>query len=198
MKIEEKTTQVLDPKKRRINIFIISILIAAIVGTIVVNYDWLKAYYAYVFKYEHFHKQDNVFVKRVPGNEHTLTGILVCRLIKPLSEEEIDTMTTNKEEKTKLKLNLKKNFVGNYVITTNEYISEFAQSTPVGNYVDHVILKTKDDQNNWVWENFAIVQPVKKALEDNDNYHPKTVLPSGYTYADSKYYVFPEGICKKQ
>ncbi len=139
----------------------------------------------------HFKRGDKVYVdKEIFGYEHNHYNFY--RLIRPISQQDIEDMTIDKLEKSTLK-NLIDPSLKPYLIRTEMSISSDTlnkyRSTYIGTYLYHKALNFKNYDTGKLFEDNAYaIEPeqhytVTSISPDDD------VLPKGYTWADKSMYL---------
>ncbi|WP_158824732.1 hypothetical protein [Mucilaginibacter lacusdianchii] len=145
-----------------------------------------KAYlaYYYVFEMPHLNTNDKLYVER------SNVGYNLMKLIRPMTDTEIDEMYISDEEKADLKLKRDPSMEP-YLYHVMDNVTAKSTKDAVAIYQSHEILNVMTDKHELVLINVFAVKPIKAALEIPDFTFDRYKLPEGYTYASNVYYGHP-------
>jgi hypothetical protein len=156
-------------------------------GLVYFNLNRLYVTYEYLFKLEHFSSGDKLYLVRP---EHAFD---LMRLVRPLTEDEIDKMDISDAEKAVLNLKIASGLKP-YLLYTRDYITADAKHSFVAYYISHDVMHTMTMEKTLVLTNVFAIKPTKSSLNlyTSDSWGENTKIPKGYTYANDTYYIYPE------
>ena len=177
-------------KSKRHKSWLVSISIVILIFIIgYLNFNKVYVAYAYLFKIDHFNAGDKMY-----ANQNGAIGL--CRIIRPLTDADIDTMQVSDTEKLRLQLSLK-DLPGPYFINVEDYVSTVEKSNYIGKYIGHEFLKTIATNKKMVIVNMLAFKPNAKAIGTTDIIH-EFKLPHGYTWANNTYYLYADIVSNKE
>lgn len=196
-------------KKNYTGWLIFVVVIILLFGSIFLNRTskgWFYLAYYYVVKFDHFNYGDKVYINKDYFSTYKkATGIGFYRLIRPLKDEEIDTILFMSDLKKNSLKHLNKS-LKNYAIECKVFIDKDSlgkyKTTNVGTYIDHKILNIKGfDENRKEFTglvHFYSVKPNKKILYiDPFPQFDNNEFPRNYTWANDTLYLMPFNLRSK-
>ena len=168
-------------RKKKSKGLIIGVLIIFLIGIVAYfNFEIIYTVYHYTFKVDSFKTGDKMY-----ANDHV--AINLCRLIRPLTKDDIDTMQVSDTEKLRLQLNLDDSLKP-YMINSGDYISTAGNSNYIGTYIQHEFATFAYQVKKRVYDNVFVIKPNNSMLEHSD--YGAEAMPKGYTWANNAYYVW--------
>lgn len=176
-------------KKNKFKAIIIGFSVILLLIVAYFNQNLLYVTYAYLFKMDSFNKGDKVYTV-----QHA--GFHLSRLIRPITQNDIDTMQVSDTEKLRLQLSLD-NSLKPYAIDVERYASAKGKTNYIGTYLEHRFLWTLADNKKRVLSNMIAVK-VSEKFPLYEGYSDNEALPKGYTWADGNYYLYIEYVTNKE
>lgn len=133
-----------------------------------------------------FNKGDSIYIS------HKFCETLY-RLVRPIVEQDIDTMKLSDADKNALKLKLNP-LAKPYLIMTGNCVSTTAKSKSIGQYIEQEKLTIHNPSNNTFHEStFYIIHPNKENLTIGESYYKEPGPSEGYIWANHNYYLSAKG-----
>ncbi|MFD1255709.1 hypothetical protein ACFQ3S_02790 [Mucilaginibacter terrae] len=172
-------------KKNKILFPIISIIVLSVLGY---YFRWHVNAFYYNLTHNHFKMGDKMYASDELFKDKNSTAVFLYRIVRPLTEKDIDKLSIDDYEKILKKKTLNPT-AKPYVINVNKYFAESdligVKSAYIGLYQGREVLDIKiGDQI--VFSNFYKIEPYKKVFSDT-NYDGE--LPKNYTWTNNQLYI---------
>lgn len=179
--------------------WIIAICICAIAITGYLSKHYLYMAYYYTSKYDHYNTDDKVYVAQSYFDDKKVGVLMGMQVIRPLTKEEIDTMSTNSYKHFNVKPVADRTSIPYACITgINFDIAKMKQqkSGCIGTFIKYSIVYVKDVSNKYnVSVILCAIKPNEKIF---NNKIANVYIPDNFTLKDSVVYVDPFQISNKE
>ncbi|WP_158824730.1 hypothetical protein [Mucilaginibacter lacusdianchii] len=151
-------------------------------GIVYFNFHRLWVTYNYLFKIEHFKPGDKLYLV------YPKRGFTLMRLVRPLTETDVDKMQASDEDKALLKAQIDP-YLKPCLILTNDYLTTDAKNHYAATFISHDIMYMMDMDKKLALTNAFTIKPAEGSLNHDSYELANPYLPKGYTYANNIYYL---------
>ncbi|NCD70787.1 hypothetical protein [Mucilaginibacter agri] len=177
-----------NPGKKNKGLLIGLIALIVLGGVALANFTSVKLTFEYLFQFDHFSSGDNVYIKSKFFKTDS-ASFKLCRLIRPMTEHDVDSLNLSSSAKAELKLKLNPSLKP-YLISTHDEVAVGRKQHLIGTYISHEMLELRLQDQHAVL-NFYTIHPTEQALKIDSYYLKYPDLPAGYTWANNTYYIAP-------
>jgi len=171
--------------------FAILAVIVVIAAILTFTNERAKAYCVYAFKDDHFSKGDKMYSTLPPEKYRKAPmSLALYRLIRPITEHDIDSIESDSEKKDSLKLKINP-LLEPYLIETHDRTTIAPPSYFTGNYLGSGVQRIKYYDSPQI--TYTVVDAIVPGSLSIDNSDP-TVPPEGYIWANNTYYCPAHGM----